>query len=123
MTSSSTSEKMIQKPVLMAFNHVYFIAAEIELPSPVTDRVHQIFLDPTGRHLIVSMNSQDNYYISLGTSAKKPKPITKLKVFFIFSFTVKDVHFDAAFKCQINYGKRQGISFSFFEMIQPLWST
>lgn len=52
---------------------------EIELPSPVTDRVHRIFLDPTGRHLIVSMNSQDNYYISLGTSSKKPKPITKLK--------------------------------------------
>ncbi|KAK7098433.1 vacuolar protein sorting-associated protein 18 homolog isoform X3 [Littorina saxatilis] len=53
--------------------------SEIELPSPVTDRVHQIFLDPTGRHLIVSMNSQDNYYISLGTSTKKPKPIAKLK--------------------------------------------
>ncbi|KAK7491492.1 hypothetical protein BaRGS_00017321 [Batillaria attramentaria] len=52
---------------------------EIELPSPVTDRVHRIFLDPTGRHLIVSMNSQDNYYISLGTSSRKPKPITKLK--------------------------------------------
>ena len=53
---------------------------EIELPSAVTDRVHQIFLDPTGRHLIVCMNSQDSYYISLGTSAKKPKLITKLKV-------------------------------------------
>ena len=55
--------------------------AEIELPSAVTDRVHQIFLDPTGQHLIVSMNnSQDNYYISLGTATKKPKPIARLKV-------------------------------------------
>lgn len=53
--------------------------SEIELPSPVTDRVHQIFLDPTGRHLIVSMNSQDNYYIALGTASRKPKPILKLK--------------------------------------------
>lgn len=53
--------------------------SEIELPSSMTDRVHQIFVDPTGRHLIVSMNSQDNYYISLGTASKKPKAIPKLK--------------------------------------------
>lgn len=52
---------------------------EIELPSPVTDRIHQIFLDPTGRHLIVSLISQDNYYISLASASKKPKPVPKLK--------------------------------------------
>ncbi|XP_025087260.1 vacuolar protein sorting-associated protein 18 homolog [Pomacea canaliculata] len=54
-------------------------ATEIELPSPVTDRVHQIFLDPTGKHLLISLGSQENYYVSLGTSARKPKNIAKLK--------------------------------------------
>ncbi|PVD33305.1 hypothetical protein C0Q70_04558 [Pomacea canaliculata] len=55
------------------------IVTEIELPSPVTDRVHQIFLDPTGKHLLISLGSQENYYVSLGTSARKPKNIAKLK--------------------------------------------
>ncbi|XP_059179714.1 vacuolar protein sorting-associated protein 18 homolog [Physella acuta] len=50
---------------------------EVELPRAVEDKVHKIFLDPTGRHLIVSMSSQDNYYLS--RNWKKPKPIVKLK--------------------------------------------
>ncbi|XP_055900557.1 vacuolar protein sorting-associated protein 18 homolog isoform X1 [Biomphalaria glabrata] len=50
---------------------------EVELPRSVEDRIHKIFLDPTGRHLIISMNSQDNYYLS--RQLKKPKPIVKLK--------------------------------------------
>jgi len=46
--------------------------------KPGEDRVHKLFLDPTGRHLIVSFESQENIYIS--RNSKKTKPITKLKV-------------------------------------------
>lgn len=50
---------------------------EVELPRSVDERIHKIFLDPTGRHLIISMSSQDNYYLS--RNWKKPKAITKMK--------------------------------------------
>lgn len=50
---------------------------EVELPRAVEDKVYQIFLDPTGRHLIVSMESTENYYLS--RNSKKPRPIGKLK--------------------------------------------
>ncbi|KAH9519313.1 Vacuolar protein sorting-associated protein 18 like protein [Bulinus truncatus] len=54
---------------------------EVEMPRSVEDKVHKIFLDPTGRHLIISMSSQENYYIS--KHWKKPKPISKLKTHLI----------------------------------------
>ncbi|CAL1534740.1 unnamed protein product [Lymnaea stagnalis] len=50
---------------------------EVELPKSVVDKVYKIFLDPTGRHLIISMTSQENFYIS--RNWKKPKPIVKMK--------------------------------------------
>uniref|UniRef100_A0A0B7BPA0 Pep3/Vps18 beta-propeller domain-containing protein n=1 Tax=Arion vulgaris TaxID=1028688 RepID=A0A0B7BPA0_9EUPU len=50
---------------------------EVELPRAVDDSIYKIFLDPTGRHLIVSMSSQDNFYLS--RNWKKPKPIAKMK--------------------------------------------
>ncbi|GFR83888.1 vacuolar protein sorting-associated protein 18 homolog [Elysia marginata] len=50
---------------------------EVELPRSVEDHVHKIFQDPTGRHLIISMGSQENYYLS--RNWKKPKSITKLR--------------------------------------------
>ncbi|GFN86697.1 vacuolar protein sorting-associated protein 18 homolog [Plakobranchus ocellatus] len=50
---------------------------EVELPRALEDRIHKIFQDPTGRHLIISMGSQENYYLS--RNWKKPKPIAKLR--------------------------------------------
>ncbi|XP_071119989.1 vacuolar protein sorting-associated protein 18 homolog [Mytilus edulis] len=50
---------------------------EVEIPRAVEDKVHQIFLDPTGRHFIISMESTENYYLS--RNSKRPKPIGKIK--------------------------------------------
>ncbi|XP_055957733.1 vacuolar protein sorting-associated protein 18 homolog [Patella vulgata] len=50
---------------------------EVELPRALDDKVYKIFLDPTGRHMIISMNSMESYYLS--RNSKKPKAITKLK--------------------------------------------
>lgn len=54
------------------------LLTEVEIPRAVDDKVHKIFLDPTGKHLIISMKCGDNYYLS--RNSKKPKPIAKLKV-------------------------------------------
>jgi len=50
---------------------------EIELTKSVEDSLFAMYLDPTGRHLIISMTSTDNMYIARGS--KKLRPLTKLK--------------------------------------------
>jgi len=54
---------------------------EVELlTSPAAaadDGIAGMFLDPSGRHLLVSMKSADNYYLLYGS--KKARPLTKLK--------------------------------------------
>ncbi|GAB1602836.1 vacuolar protein sorting-associated protein 18 homolog [Argonauta hians] len=51
---------------------------EIELPKMIEDRIHKIFLDPTGRHLLISMEqSMEVYYLC--RNSKKTKTISKLK--------------------------------------------
>ncbi|XP_070564875.1 vacuolar protein sorting-associated protein 18 homolog isoform X2 [Ptychodera flava] len=50
---------------------------EVELSRSGEDKVHKMFLDPNGRHLIVSMTSQDVLYLS--RSSKKPRQLTKIK--------------------------------------------
>ena len=42
------------------------------------DRIHNIFMDPTGVHLIISFQSGENYYWVQG--ALKPKQLKKLTV-------------------------------------------
>lgn len=44
------------------------------------DSVHRIFMDPTARHLIVCMKSQESFY--LARNSKKPKPLAKMKVLY-----------------------------------------
>ncbi|XP_033107072.1 vacuolar protein sorting-associated protein 18 homolog [Anneissia japonica] len=57
---------------------------DIDLTKNPDDKVHKIFLDPNGRHLIISMqNSQDVYYLS--KHSKKAKPIQKMKGYLIDS--------------------------------------
>lgn len=50
---------------------------EVELFKSVDDSIGSMFLDPSGRHLIVSMKSGENYYLMYG--AKKAKALAKLK--------------------------------------------
>ena len=69
---------------------MFFISyglAEIEIMPVVSgkkqqqqqqDAVYKLFLDFTGQHLIITMQSGDNYYLH-GTW-KKPKLLAKLKV-------------------------------------------
>ncbi|ELU13053.1 hypothetical protein CAPTEDRAFT_223579 [Capitella teleta] len=50
---------------------------ELEIPRAVDDRIRQVFLDPTGKHSIFSMQSGENYYLS--RHSKKPKALSKLR--------------------------------------------
>jgi len=50
---------------------------EVELIKSTDDGIGSMFLDPSGRHLIVSMKSGENYYLMYG--AKKAKALAKLK--------------------------------------------
>lgn len=52
-------------------------AIDVEISKRPEDQIHKIFLDPTGNHLIISMESEDNYY--LHRNWKKPKVMSKMK--------------------------------------------
>jgi hypothetical protein len=49
---------------------------EISKQSNVEDNFHKLFLDPTGNHLLISLENRDNYYLYAGAS--KPKKLSKL---------------------------------------------
>jgi hypothetical protein len=49
---------------------------EISKQSNVEDNFHKLFLDPTGQHLLISLENRDNYYLYAGAS--KPKKLSKL---------------------------------------------
>jgi hypothetical protein len=46
--------------------------------KPSTSKVIQLFLDPTGRHIIVTTDTGDNYY--LFQKWRRTKELAKLKV-------------------------------------------
>ena len=50
---------------------------EVELATSADDSIAGMYLDPSGQHLLVSLNSADNYYLLYG--GKKARPLTKLK--------------------------------------------
>ncbi|KAK3612565.1 hypothetical protein CHS0354_024553 [Potamilus streckersoni] len=50
---------------------------KVEIHKSGEDKVYKLFLDPTGRHLIISMESQENVYLS--RNSKKTRSIAKLK--------------------------------------------
>ena len=56
--------------------HIAFSGVEIFKAGE--EKIHKIFLDPTGRHLIISLVSTENFYLS--RNSKKAKPIGRLKV-------------------------------------------
>ena len=55
-----------------------FTLAGVDVTKRVDDSIHGIFMDPTARHMIVSMKSQESFY--LARDSKKPKPLAKMKV-------------------------------------------
>ncbi len=73
--------------------------SDIEISKRPEDQIHKLFLDPGGNHLIISMVTEDNYY--LHRSWKKPKAISKMKGVVVDSvgwdrqntdqFTTKDI--------------------------------
>ena len=65
--------------------HVFPLLQGVEITKRTDDKIHKIFLDPTGRHLIVCMKSFESYH--LGRNNKKPKALQKFKVcWFLISF-------------------------------------
>ena len=56
----------------------FLFVLEIELPKALEDKVYRLFLDPTGKHLIICMESTENLYLS--RNSRKPRSIGKLKV-------------------------------------------
>lgn len=55
-----------------------FTHSGVDITKRVDDSIHGIFMDPTARHLIVCMKSQESFY--LARNSKKPKPLAKMKV-------------------------------------------
>ena len=50
----------------------------VDVTKRMDDSVHKLFLDPTARHLIVCMESQESFY--LARNSKKSKPLSKMRV-------------------------------------------
>lgn len=52
---------------------------DIEIPRKVSEgKIYKMFFDPTGRHLIITTETGDNYY--LFEKWKKAKLLSKIKV-------------------------------------------
>lgn len=54
------------------------VSSEVEIPSTSDDRVHNLFVDCRGFHIIISMQSGVNFYTT--RKSKKFKQIQKAKV-------------------------------------------
>ena len=52
--------------------------ADIEVTKRLEDKIHNIYFDPTGKHLLISLESGDNFY--LNSRWKKVKALPKFKV-------------------------------------------
>ncbi|XP_065192969.1 vacuolar protein sorting-associated protein 18 homolog [Sycon ciliatum] len=68
----------------LADNHVYFIQltnpqepVRVSVTRRTEEKIHKVFLDNTGQHLIVAMESGENFYIHCPT--RKPKSLAKAK--------------------------------------------
>lgn len=68
------------------------LCIELEIPNVAAsagNKIRHIFLDPSGRHLIISMFSDDVYYIS--RNIKQARPLARLRVccygVFIYCYT------------------------------------
>eukprot|EP01116_Phalansterium_solitarium_P021883 TRINITY_DN700_c0_g2_i4.p1 TRINITY_DN700_c0_g2~~TRINITY_DN700_c0_g2_i4.p1 ORF type:complete len:1144 (-),score=456.35 TRINITY_DN700_c0_g2_i4:184-3615(-) len=50
---------------------------DIEISRRPDERIHKLFLDPSGTHLLISMDNDESYYVN--RAWKKAKPVPKLK--------------------------------------------
>ena len=60
-----------------------FLFSAVDVSKRSDSSIQRIFLDPTGRHLIVSMTSSETFY--LGRNNKKLKSLPKIKASLIVS--------------------------------------
>lgn len=63
--------------IVECLRYAYLILA-IDVAKRSESSIERIFMDPTGRHLIVSMKSNEAFY--LGRNNKKLRALHKLKV-------------------------------------------
>ena len=73
------------------------------------DIIHKVFLDPTGRHIIVSMESQENYYAA--KDSPKFKVLNKAKGTVIESVAWNKTRPDEPFTREILVGSSKGAIF------------
>ena len=59
--------------------HTIILFTDVEIKRE-GDRIHRVFQDPTGQHLLVCMESKECYYIgSRLPKRSQPKPLQKVK--------------------------------------------
>eukprot|EP01113_Clastostelium_recurvatum_P023090 TRINITY_DN2761_c0_g1_i3.p1 TRINITY_DN2761_c0_g1~~TRINITY_DN2761_c0_g1_i3.p1 ORF type:complete len:987 (-),score=308.24 TRINITY_DN2761_c0_g1_i3:8-2968(-) len=101
--------------LVMALNNNHIIRLNLESPQDLEDieisrrsedKIHKIFLDPTGSHLLISMANEDNYYIH--SSWKKPKLIPKLKGHVITSMAWDMYHQNSTTSVSVLLGTSRG---------------
>jgi hypothetical protein len=83
------------------------------------DIIHKVFLDPTGRHIIVSMESQENYYAA--KDSPKFKVLNKAKGIVIESVAWNKTRPEDPFTKEILVGSSKGAIFE--AQIKPEEST
>ncbi|XP_074661920.1 vacuolar protein sorting-associated protein 18 homolog [Tubulanus polymorphus] len=82
---------------------------EVEIVKNNEDSIHKIFLDPTGRHLIISMTSTDAFYVN--RASKKPKHLSKMKGHLIESIGWNRQNTNDNSTSEIIIGTNQGLIF------------
>ena len=62
----------------------------MEIPKTIGgDKLYNMFLDPSGRHLIISMMSGDVYYVSRNSKQAKALPRLRVRtIFFVLYFVL-----------------------------------
>ena len=76
--------ELIQRPVPVILYqsyciHAILLFADVEIKRE-GDKIHRVFQDPTGQHLLVCMESKECYYIgSRLPKRSQPKPLQKVK--------------------------------------------
>jgi len=73
--------------IVIAFNNGHIVRINLAQTEEIEDieiskkeQIHKLFLDPTGTHLIISMENEENFYIhSRWKKPVKPKALSKMK--------------------------------------------
>ncbi|XP_062517021.1 vacuolar protein sorting-associated protein 18 homolog [Corticium candelabrum] len=82
---------------------------ELVVGKRADDIIHKLFIDPTGRHIVVSMESNENYYVSRDSS--KFKVLSKARGTMIESIAWNKTRMDEASTREILVGSSKGVIF------------